>query len=59
MCWLYCRRTSVPVIWLGPAQFEGMHAPMFGCSECIAELEHMIWQYFVHKDSPQVPASTR
>lgn len=59
MCRLYCRRSGIPVIWIGPAQFEGMSAPMFGCANCIAELEHMIGQHFVRKDAPQTPASTR
>lgn len=58
MCWLYCRRTNVPVTWLGPAVFNGMHAPLHACEQCIAELEYLIWSYFVSDDrgSPNAPA---
>ncbi|GAB3955454.1 hypothetical protein GCM10028832_11520 [Streptomyces sparsus] len=47
MCWLYCRRIDVPVTWLGPAVFNGIHAPLMACEQCIAELDHMIWNYFI------------
>ncbi|GAA2250062.1 hypothetical protein GCM10010232_42380 [Streptomyces amakusaensis] len=53
MCWLYCRRTGIPVIWLGPATTEGIHAPMYGCAHCVAELEHMIRQHFAARGGPR------
>ncbi|GAA1881748.1 hypothetical protein GCM10009753_06670 [Streptantibioticus ferralitis] len=50
MCWLYCRRNGIPVIWLGPVHSSGMAAPLFGCAQCIAELDHMVWRYVTAKD---------
>lgn len=52
MCWLYCRRSGIPVIWLGPVTSSGMQAPLYGCQECIAELDHMFWTYLVANDRP-------
>lgn len=26
-CWLWCERTAARVLWLGPVQWEGSHAP--------------------------------
>ncbi|MER5771011.1 hypothetical protein [Streptomyces sp. NPDC001985] len=57
MCWLYCRRTGIPVLWIGPATTEGLHAPIYGCAPCVAELEHMIWQHFTAGNSLRAPAS--
>lgn len=28
-CWLGCGRTGVLVIWLGPVQWDGQHAPFY------------------------------
>lgn len=53
MCWL-CRRTEVPVIWLGPVSSSGMQAPLHGCEECTAELDRMVWDYFMTKDAPSL-----
>ncbi|WP_093849114.1 hypothetical protein [Streptomyces pini] len=50
MCWLYCRRSGIPVIWLGPVNSSGMQAPLYGCGECVAELDHMVWAYLEAKD---------
>ncbi len=50
MCWLYCRRSHIPVIWLGPVTSSGIQAPFYGCRECIAELDHMVWAYVEAKD---------
>ncbi|WP_431782315.1 hypothetical protein [Streptomyces chumphonensis] len=49
LCWLYCRRADVPVIWIGPAAFNGMHAPMHACERCLSELEFMIWHHFTEQ----------
>lgn len=49
-CWLYCRRSDVSVTWIGPVVSSGMQAPLHGCAMCIAELDHMVWQYCVARD---------
>ncbi|PRH77193.1 hypothetical protein C6N75_21595 [Streptomyces solincola] len=51
MCWLYCRRTGVPVVWLGAVSSSGIQAPMYGCEQCVAELDHMVWQYAAALDT--------
>ncbi|AZK96083.1 hypothetical protein B7R87_21125 [Streptomyces tsukubensis] len=42
LCWLYCRRPGVPVIWIGPVSAAGRTAAMYACRHCIAELEFMV-----------------
>ncbi|MFF5668766.1 hypothetical protein ACFY8S_01295 [Streptomyces hygroscopicus] len=41
-CWLWCERTAVPVLWLGPALWEGGNAPIHACSWCIRHLESRV-----------------
>ncbi|GAA2505738.1 hypothetical protein GCM10010406_48000 [Streptomyces thermolineatus] len=55
-CWLYCRRTGVPVIWIGPVQSAGMQAPMYGCAVCIAELNRLVWTSLTAKDRSRFPS---
>ncbi|MEU5508003.1 hypothetical protein ACFTZ8_05225 [Streptomyces fungicidicus] len=50
MCWLYCRRSNVTVAWIGPVVSSGAQAPLYGCAMCIAELDHMVWQYCAARD---------
>ncbi|MBA2807696.1 MULTISPECIES: hypothetical protein [Streptomyces] len=38
-CWLGCERTGVPVIWLGPVQWDGEQAPFFACEPCLDRLK--------------------
>ncbi len=38
-CWLGCERTGVPVIWLGPLQWDGQHAPVYSCKPCLDRLK--------------------
>lgn len=49
-CWLYCRRSNVTVAWIGPVVSSGSEAPLYGCATCIAELDHMVWQYCAARD---------
>lgn len=49
-CWLYCRRTGLPVMWVGSAQTAGVHAPLYACDACLSELSAMVWQHLQHKD---------
>jgi hypothetical protein len=51
MCWLYCRRTGIPVCWIGPATSSGIQAPMYGCETCLAELDAMVWQHVTAEDA--------
>lgn len=37
-CWL-CERSMVRVLWLGPVQWNGSHAPLYACEPCIRRLE--------------------
>ena len=38
-CWLWCERSEVLVLWLGPVQWEGGHAPLYACWRCLRYLE--------------------
>ncbi|MEU4898624.1 hypothetical protein AB0B12_39400 [Streptomyces sp. NPDC044780] len=38
-CWLWCERTAVPVLWLGPVIWVGGNAPLLACERCIRHLE--------------------
>jgi hypothetical protein len=38
-CWPGCERTGVPVIWLGPVQRDGQHAPFYACVPCLNRLK--------------------
>ncbi|MFI0769232.1 hypothetical protein ACH4TQ_30730 [Streptomyces sp. NPDC021218] len=38
-CWLWCERSEVLVLWLGPVQWEGGHAPLYACRQCLRYLE--------------------
>ena len=37
-CWLGCGRTGVLVIWLGPVQWDGQHAPFYAFEPCLDRL---------------------
>ncbi|WP_330309904.1 MULTISPECIES: hypothetical protein [unclassified Streptomyces] len=45
-CWLGCERTGVPVIWLGPVQWDGQHAPFMVCEGCLDRLKRQANAYF-------------
>lgn len=45
-CWLGCERTGVPVIWLGPLQWDGQHAPVHACEPCLDRLKAQALAYF-------------
>ncbi|WP_234324935.1 hypothetical protein, partial [Streptomyces scabiei] len=38
-CWLGCERTSLLVIWLGPVQWDGQHAPFMACEDCLNRIK--------------------
>ena len=54
-CWLYCRRESITVSWVGPVWSSGAHAPFFACSDCIAELDRLVRRYLAMKDGYKAP----
>ncbi|MER7841646.1 hypothetical protein ABTY98_38620 [Streptomyces sp. NPDC096040] len=43
-CW---RREAadVPVVWVGPIQAEGQHAPLNLCAPCLDAVERRFWQH--------------
>jgi hypothetical protein len=45
-CWLGCERTGVRVIWLGPVQWDGQHAPFYACGPCLDGLKAQALAYF-------------
>ncbi|MDX2758377.1 hypothetical protein [Streptomyces europaeiscabiei] len=49
-CWLGCRRTSVLVIWLGPVQWDGQHAPFMACEPCLNRLKAQAEKYFIQRE---------
>jgi hypothetical protein len=48
-CWLGCERTDLPVIWLGPVQWDGQHAPFMCCGDCLARLKKQALDYFMQR----------
>ena len=42
MCWLYCRRSEILVLWIGSVETPASRGDLYGCGACIAELEHMV-----------------
>lgn len=53
-CWR-CDETSLLVTWVGPAQLDGQHAPIYLCQTCLATVERRALNYFL-KRCPDVPA---
>ncbi|MFG2225406.1 hypothetical protein [Streptomyces sp. NPDC048644] len=41
-CWLWCQRTGVQVLWLGPVQWDGQHAALHACEACIHHVENKL-----------------
>lgn len=48
-CWLGCGRTGVPVIWLGPLQWDGQHAPVYSCKPCLDRLKAQALAYSMER----------
>lgn len=48
-CWLGCERIAVPVIWLGPVQWDGQHAPFYACEPCLNRLKRQANAYFMQR----------
>ncbi|MFF0726149.1 hypothetical protein [Streptomyces sp. NPDC004134] len=42
VCWLFCRREGVAVLWVGSVITPGAGGEMYACGSCIAELDHMV-----------------
>ncbi|GAA2216946.1 hypothetical protein GCM10010400_72740 [Streptomyces aculeolatus] len=42
VCWLFCRREGVAVLWVGSVVTPGAGGEMYACGACIAELDHMV-----------------
>lgn len=42
VCWLYCRREGVAVLWVGSVATPGATGDVYACGACIAELDHMV-----------------
>ncbi|KAF0651047.1 MULTISPECIES: hypothetical protein [Streptomyces] len=42
MCWLFCRRTGVAVLWVGSVTTPGATGNVYACGPCLAELDHMV-----------------
>lgn len=48
-CWLGCGRTGLLVIWLGPVQWDGQHAPFMACGDCLTRLKAQALAYFMQR----------
>lgn len=48
-CWLGCERDQVPVIWLGPVQWDGQHAPFYACEPCLDRLKARALAYVMNR----------
>ncbi|WP_405893652.1 hypothetical protein OG272_15515 [Streptomyces sp. NBC_00104] len=46
-CWLGCQSIDVLVIWLGPLQWDGQHAPVFTCEPCLNRIKTQALAYFL------------
>ncbi|MGW2951469.1 hypothetical protein [Streptomyces eurythermus] len=48
-CWLGCQSTGVPVLWLGPLQWDGQHAPLYSCEPCLDRLMAQAVAYWLNR----------
>ncbi|WP_325052006.1 hypothetical protein [Streptomyces triticagri] len=39
----------MPVLWLGPLQWDGQHAPVYACSPCLARIQAQATRYFYQR----------
>ncbi|MEV6588148.1 hypothetical protein [Streptomyces acidicola] len=53
-CWLGCGRIGVPVVWLGPLQWDGQHAPFMACEDCLNRLKGQAIAYFLQRRTASV-----
>ncbi|MEV7004636.1 hypothetical protein AB0N62_44705 [Streptomyces sp. NPDC093982] len=53
-CWLGCERDCLPVLYLGPVQWDGQHAPFHACDDCLTRLQRQAMAYFLAR--PPAPA---
>ncbi|MFD8774451.1 hypothetical protein [Streptomyces sp. NPDC059916] len=44
-CWLYCERSGVLVLYVGPLQEDGQHAPIYACEDCLNRLRGKARRY--------------
>ncbi|MCX2970727.1 hypothetical protein OSB71_17935 [Streptomyces sp. JHD 1] len=52
-CWLWCGRIGVPVLWLGPIQWDGQTVPLMACEPCVERLSGMaLAQLLEHDRTP-------
>ncbi|MFF5655178.1 hypothetical protein [[Kitasatospora] papulosa] len=47
-CWLGCERTDLLVLWLGPVQWDGAHAPFLACADCLDRLKRQSCEYLLN-----------
>ncbi len=57
-CWLGCGRTGVLVIWLGPVQWGGQHAPLYACEQSLNRLRLQALAYFRGGSRPPLTKGT-
>ncbi len=55
-CWR-CDRPGVPVMWIGPAQTDGISAPFYVCFPCLQRITDRIHAYHQARDQPAYQAS--
>lgn len=58
-CWLGCGRTGVLVIWLGPVQWDGQHAPFMACEDCLNRHKAQALAYFMQRLPLRLRRATR
>jgi hypothetical protein len=58
-CWLWCERSDVVVLWLGPVQWEGGHAPLYACQQCIRYLERKLLAWLIRGGDRPDPGRLR
>ncbi len=55
-CWR-CDQPGVPVMWIGPAQTDGISAPFYACEPCVQRITSRIHAYHHFRDNPTYRAS--
>lgn len=50
LCWLYCRRDGVDVLFLGDVSTPNGRSALYGCGDCVAELSEMVWRAVRQRD---------
>ncbi|MEW1546058.1 hypothetical protein [Streptomyces tsukubensis] len=50
-CWLYCRRESVRVLWVGSVHTPAATGDLYACGDCVAEIARLVRNQVAARDA--------